>query len=161
MGFFAPIILLLAIVTTTIAINRNNVALVTPSPQNQLAANGAGLFLNYRSAVASFMASNPTYTGTVPSSSLSGQYSAAFLSVAGNMVTATGTSGRIITSFASLPAGAGQIAEKLSGGDASIGVATASGTSWVSAAPDASTIPSPLNTTTPAGAVVSVIQIGS
>lgn len=161
MGFVVSLFILFAIVTTTIAIDRNNVALVTPPPQKLLANYGAGVFLNYRSAVESFMIANPTFTGAIPSASLSGQYSDSFLNAAGNMVTASGTAGRIIMSYATLPTGAVQIAESMSGGDASIGTASASGTTWTSAAANASTAPAALNATVPAGAVVSVIQIGS
>jgi hypothetical protein len=161
MGFVVSLFLLIAIATTTIAIERNNVALVTPSQQNLLANNDAGQFLNYRNAVETYMLAHPTFTGVVPSASLYGQYSASFLAGAGNMVTATGTSGRIITSYASLRAGTAQIAEKMSGGNISIGLANAAGTTWTSVATNASLVPVALNTTVPGGAVVSVIQIGS
>jgi len=159
MGFLYSAALLLSIVWTTYAIGHNNLALVTPSRQKLTMTNDAGEFLVYRNAVAAYMAAHTTFIGTVPAASLTGQYSQTFLATASNVVTATGTAGRIITSYAKVSAGAIQTAEVRSGGDVSIGVSN--GTTWTSAAPNAVKTPSPLNTAVPVGDIVSVFQIGS
>lgn len=116
-------------------------------------------FLQYRAAVATYMQQNPTFTGTVSPQSLKNlgfQFAADFLSLAGNAITATGTNGRIATSYATLVMGAGSSAMRKSNNDGSIGVA--SGSNWTSLA---SHTTSPLATSVPNGAVVSVTQIGN
>lgn len=151
--------LLLSIVFGTMAIHGNNQALVTP-PVHQLQVNNdSGQFIAYRDAVTNYMAAHNTFTGTVPASSLSGQFSASFLASVSNNVTATGTAGRIITCYGSLSAGVVQSVLKLTGGDAAIG--TSNGTTWTSAASNSVQTPAALNVPVPVGDIVSVIQIGS
>jgi hypothetical protein len=116
------------------------------------------LFLQYRSAVATFQQKNASFTGSVSAQSLASlgfQFPQDFLTVAGNAITATGANGRVVTSYASLPAGANWTAVQSSQGDASIGYA--SGSNWVSYTSGVST---PLATVVPNGAIVSVIQNG-
>jgi hypothetical protein len=159
MGVVYAALLLMSIAFSTLAILKNNVVLVTP-PQQQLHVNNdAGQFLAYRNAVSVYMAANKSFTGTIPATSLSGQFSAQFLAGAGNVVTATGTSGRVITAYASVATGTVQRAVVMSGGDASIG--TSNGSTWTSAAPNASQTPTAMNTTVPVGDIVSIIQIGT
>lgn len=147
-----------AVIGTAVAIERNNASLVVP-PDTELAADRMGqVFLQYRTAVATFQRQNPSFTGSVSSPALSAlgfQFPQDFLNVAGNAITATGVSGRVVTSYGVLPAGAGTVARKAADGDASLGVV--SGPNWTSYASGVST---PLATAVPNGAVVSVIQIG-
>ncbi|BCF95352.1 type IV pilus biogenesis protein PilM [Paraburkholderia largidicola] len=159
MGVVYAALMLMSIAYGTYAVLQNNVALVTPAPQRLAANNDAAQFLAYRNAVSVYMASHTAFIGTIPAASLTGQYSAQFLATAGNVVTATGTSGRVITSYAKVAAGVVQQAFVMSNGDASIGISH--GTTWTSAAPNAVQTPTAMNTTVPAGDIVSIIQIGT
>jgi hypothetical protein len=138
---------------------KNDARLITPPTYALQMNSDATTFLAYRNAVTSYMQVNPSFTGTVPATSLSGQFSAAFLVTAGNYISATGSSGRVITSWAKVSNGTVQQAVTQAGVDASIG--TSSGSTWVTAAPGMVTSPVALTTPVPAGDIVSVIQIGS
>jgi hypothetical protein len=155
---YAPFILL-AIALTLLVVQKNNLLLVQPAAHTLQVNNDAGAFVAYRNAVWAYMDANKAFTGTIPVTSLSGQFSQAFLSGAGNYVTATGTAGRVITCYASVASGAVQPAVLAAGVDASIG--TSNGAMWTSAAPGSTTVPTALNGSVPAGDIVSVIQIGS
>ncbi len=153
------VLIALVFALTLITVEHNNVALLTPSRAAQQRTAEAGEFLSYRDAVTNYAVSHPAFVGAVPLTSLSGSYSATFASGAGNFVTSAGTNARVITSYAAVAGGTVAAAIKQSGGDASIG--TSSGSTWVSAGPGASVAPQPLNTSVPAGDIVSVLEIGS
>lgn len=142
-----------------IATHWNNAdSLAVPSSEFEAEKIGTA-FLQYRNAVATFQRQNPTFTGSVPAQSLIAlgfHFPEDFLHLAGNAISATGASGRIVTSYAKLSGGAASIAQHASQGDASLGVA--SGPNWTSYHAGAVT---PLLATVPDGAVVSVIQIGN
>jgi hypothetical protein len=144
----------------TAAVIHSDIAVSIAPPTPELAADRMGqIFLQYRTAVATFQRQNPTYSGSVSIQSLNAigfQFPQDFIGVAGNSITPTGANGRVVTSFAVLPAGAGAAASRSPQGDASLGVA--SGPNWVSYSNGVST---PLSTAVPNGAVVSVIQIGN
>jgi hypothetical protein len=144
MGYIYAALLLASIWAGILAVERNNAALVTPSPQLLQNNNDAGLFVAYRNAVAVYMAAHPTFTGSVPAASLVGQFSQSFLAEAGNNVTATGTAARIITCYANVSQGT--LREVLV---------------MTSAAPNAVQTPTALNVPVQSGDIVSVIQIGT
>lgn len=123
------------------------------------AERSAEYFLQYRTGVATFQRNNPGYIGAVPAASLAAlgyQFPQEFLATAGNGITATGATGRVVTVFASLPAGAVSDAVKAADGDTSIGLA--GGANWTSYVGG---VTAPLAIAVPNGAVVSVIQIGN
>jgi len=157
-GFIAPLVAIFMGLALWASYN-NNTKLVTPAKYTLQMTSDATTFLAYRNAVASYLQAQPSFTGTVPAASLSGQFSTTFLASAGNFISATGTSGRVITCWAKVSSGTVQQAVTQAGVDASIG--TSSGSTWVSAAPGAVTSPVALTTPVPAGDIVSVIQIGS
>lgn len=159
MGFVYFAFILLSIVFGTLAIQKNNLSLVTPHYQQLQVSNDAGQFIAYRDAVTNYMANHKTFTGSVPSSSLSGQFSASFLAAVNNNVSATGTAGRVITCYGNLSAGTVQAVLRATGGDAAIG--TSNGTTWTSAPSNAVKTPVALSVPVPVGNIVSVIQIGS
>src|SRR5476649_1424443 len=139
MGLVYPALILLGIAFSVIALQNNNAARVKPPVQQLQVKNDAGQFISYRNAVATYMAAHTTFTGTVPSSSLAGQFSATFLAAVGNNVSATGTAGRVITCYGNLSAGTVQAVLIQTGGDASIG--RSNGSTWTSAASNASQTP--------------------
>jgi Tfp pilus assembly protein PilV len=159
MAFVYFAFILLSIVFGALSIHSNNLALVTPHVQQLQMNNDAGQFIAYRDAVTNYMAAHSTFTGTVPASSLNGQFSSAFLASVSNNVSATGTAGRVITCYGNLSAGTVQAVLKATGGDAAVG--TSNGTTWTSAATNAVKTPTALNVPVPVGNIVSVIQIGS
>jgi hypothetical protein len=159
MGYIYAALLLASIWAGILAVERNNAALVTPSPQLLQNNNDAGLFVAYRNAVAVYMAAHPTFTGSVPAASLVGQFSQSFLAEAGNNVTATGTAARIITCYANVSQGTLREVLVMTGGDAAIG--KSNGATWTSAAPNAVQTPTALNVPVQSGDIVSVIQIGT
>ncbi len=126
----------------------------------------AASFVGYRNAVGNYVAANPSFTGSVPASSLA-SWLAPWQSLpngVGNQVTATPSgNGRIIYSWAQasplLGASPGMTyaAAQLTGGDASIG--QVSGTQWISPiyGVQALTVPAFV----PDGDILSVVQIGS
>ena len=160
MGFWLLPGIVLAFFIGTIAVQKNHAEGMLPT-SNQLQALQRGqIFVKYRDAVSVYLKNNPGFTGTVTASALAAQgtsFSADFLALAGNAITATGSNGRVITCYAALPTGSLQEARNATGNDASLGMA--SGSTWTSAAPGATA--QPLATTVPNGAVVSVTQIGS
>jgi hypothetical protein len=160
MGIYAPFVYIV-ITISLIALCRNNTQMITPSQAVQQMNSDAGYFLGYRSAVLAYMAANPTFTGSIPLASLA-TYSPMQFSLlpgAGNYVSATGTAARLVTCWANVSTGSVQQAVMLAGDDASIG--TSNGTTWTTAAPDVTQTQQPLNTPVKAGAIVSVIQIGT
>ena len=117
-------------------------------------------FLAYRNAVRTFVARNPTFTGTVSVAQLNGlgySFPSSLSSRAGNVVTTYGTSGRMIISFAALTPGAIAHAFELSEFDASLGLSN--GSTWTSNASGA--IPQALPTPITQGSIVSVIVFGN
>jgi hypothetical protein len=157
-GLVAPFVAV-AMALALWATYQNNNQMLTPSTYALQASSDATTFLAYRDAVTSYMQANPSFTGTVNAASLSGQFPATFLAGAGNYVSPTGNTGRVITCWANVPTGTVQQAVTQAGVDASIG--TSSGSTWVSAAPSAVATPAPLSTPVNPGDIVSVIQIGS
>ncbi len=153
------VILLFALATMLVTSERNNLRLVTPSAAQQQTSIEGSSFIAYRNAVLTFVQSNPTFVGAVPTTSLPVQPSASILVDVGNYVSAAGGKSREITAYARLSSGALYSAMASAGGDASLGTST--GTGWVSAAPDANKAEMPLNVSVPAGYAVSVMQIGS
>lgn len=158
MRFVLPV-LVFVLMTGLVAIYRYQSTSTVPQVQTLQATQAGQMFVAYAGAVAAFMSSNPTFTGSVSATQLASQgtpFSAAFLARAGNAVTAFGSSGRTITSYASLPPGAINAIAPATEGDASYGLS--SGTTWTSSAQGSN--PQALATTVPDGSVVSVIQIG-
>lgn len=158
MRFLMPV-LVFAFFTGLTAIYR--VQSTAGFPQNEAlqAAHSGQMFVAYTNAVAAFMNSNPSFTGAVSPTQLAAQgteFSAAFLGNAGNAITAFGSTGRTVTTFAVLPAGAINTIITVTGGDAAYGLS--SGTTWTSVAPSGSA--QTLAAAAPNGSVVSVIQIG-
>ena len=132
---------------------------VLPSEISMNAERAGEYFLEYRKAVEAYQRSNPSYTGSVPAATLSAQgfqLAPDFLATAGNGITATAAGGRVVTAYASLPAGAVNDVVKAADYDASIGLA--SGSSWTSYTGGGT---APLSIAVPNGAVVSVIQLGN
>lgn len=160
MGFMFLPIAALSFFIALIAIEQNHSTSIAPM-QKQVQAEIAGeTFVAYRNAVMVYQQLNPSFTGTVSNAALAAQsntFSAEFLSQASNAITNVGTSGKVITSFATLPSGALKAALNKTDNDWSFGVSA--NTNWTSAAPNAN--PVPLATTVPTGSVVSVIQIGN
>lgn len=156
---FVVIGLVFAFFTGLVATTRYQSAQLAP-PTLALQASQAGqTFVSYSNAVAAFQRSNPTFVGSVSPSQLSAQgtpFNGTFLASAGNAITAFGSAGRTITTFAALPASSINTIVSTTGGDASYGVS--SGATWTSIAPSAAA--QPLATAVPSGNVVSVIQIG-
>lgn len=132
---------------------------VPPATQT-VAQSQAASFVGYRNAVGSYMQANPTFTGNIPSSSLSAWLAPGqpLPNGAGNQVVATPSgNGRILYSWAQDYPGMDYAAVQLTGGDASIG--QVSGTQWISPTygVQALTVPGFV----PDGAILSVVQIGS
>jgi len=160
MGFILLPLVVLSFFLGALAIESNNAQDVLPPALELQSAQNGQTFLAYRDAVAVYQQDNPTFIGTVSNSALiaqGSQFSSVFLASAGNAITATGVSGRVITCYATLPMGAIRTALVTSESDASLGMA--SGTTWTSAALGATAMP--LATAVPHGAVVSVIQRGN
>lgn len=140
-----------------IALQAHNTQAITPSVQAERSELDGQIFLSYRDAVLSFMQSNPSFTGSIPSSYFIGHFSTKFLQNAAHHVSATSSgSGRIITCYATLSPGALHAARLVSNNDASLGLS--SGSHWVSAAD--TTRAESLAIAIPNGNVVSVVQIG-
>lgn len=160
MGFVLLPLVVLSFFIGLIAIERNHAQdILSPAIVTQAEQNGQ-TFVAYRNAVAVYQQNNPVFTGTVSSAMLAAQgsqFSSAFLASAGNTITSTGSTGRVVTCYAALSSGAITAALDVTQNDASLGIA--SGTSWTSAAYGAT--PMPLATSVPNGDVVSVVQIGS
>lgn len=151
-----PLIVLSAFISL-LALQVHHTQAITPSVQAERSELDGQTFLAYRDAVSSYMQGDPNFTGALPSSYFSGQFSAKFLQHAAHHVSATSSgNGRVITCYAALSPGALHAARLASDNDASLGVS--SGTHWVSAA-DA-THAEPLAIAIPSGNAVSVIQIG-
>jgi hypothetical protein len=139
---------------------------VAPNAQVVSITSAVTQFLNYRSAVMSFMTANPSFTGTIATSQLSShglEVSSTFASqyAAGNAVTSVG-SGYQVTVYASLPAGSLQALLQQTGDDISIGLSA--GSTWTSQALGSSVAssPQPLNTSLAlAGDIVYVFESGN
>jgi PilM len=126
-------------------------------PRAELQENVLGsLFVAYRNAIVAWVTVNPTFLGAVPSSSLVLPPGFAALSGQGNEVVATPSgAGRIIYTWAALPAGAASQAAQATNEDLSFG--TVSGNAWTS--PIAGGMGT-LGVPVPTGDVVSICQIG-
>ncbi|RWA45656.1 hypothetical protein AU476_01070 [Cupriavidus sp. UYMSc13B] len=151
--------LVFAVFAGLLAAYQHQSTAISPQTQELQATQAGQMFVAYAGAVAAFMNSNPSFTGTVSSVQLASQgtpFSASFLAKAGNAVTAFGSAGRTITTYASLPAGAINTVVSQTAADASYGLSF--GTTWTSVLPGSSA--QPLATSVPSGSVVSVIQIG-
>lgn len=162
MGFSLLPLVVLTLFVSVFAIERNRAQDTMPPAVAIQAVQSGQMFVAYRNAVAAYQNSNPSFTGTVSAAALlaqGNQFSAAFLASAGNAITATAGGGRVITCFASLPTGSINAALDAAQNDPSLGMAW--GANWTSYAPGASYTPTPLATSVPNGAVVSVVQIGN
>lgn len=163
MGYFLYPLLVLAFFQGLFAIEKARTTAIAPVPSVQRAAWDGREFVAYRDAVSTYLQANPAYIGSVSSAALiaqGNQFSAQFLSVAGNYISQVGGgSGRVITCYARLSTGAITAALNATSNDASLGMAA--GGNWTSYAQGVSTTPQPLATTVPDGDVVSVVQIGS
>jgi hypothetical protein len=162
MGFYLLPVAVLTFFIGIFAIERNHAQDMMPQPTTLQAEYSGQTFIAYRNAVSIYQQTNPTYIGTVSNAmlaALGSQFSAPFLASAGNAITATGTSGRVITSYAALPPGSITTALTATQNDASLGIA--SGLTWTSYAQGISSTPVTLATAVPNGDVVSVIQIGN
>ncbi|MBV5345007.1 MAG: type IV pilus biogenesis protein PilM [Rhodoferax sp.] len=160
MGFWLLPVIIFAFLAGIIGIDRNHAQNTLPPAQVTQAAQAGQMFVSYRDAVAVYQRNNPAFIGTVSNADLAAlgyQFSSGFLAGAGNAITATGASGRVITCFAALPPGSLQVAYNATEFDASFGVV--SGNSWTSKAPGGTAVA--LATVVPDGDVVSVIQIGN
>ena len=160
MGFALLPIAVFAFFLGIVVAERNHSQDILPPSIVTQADESGQMFVAYRNAVAIYQQNNPTYVGVAPiTATPTGQFSAAFLSTAGNAITVTASgTGRVITSYAALPAGAITVALAITQNDASLGMAT--GTTWTSYAQGVNTTPVPLATAVPNGDVVSVVQIG-
>lgn len=157
MRFMLPI-LVVAFFTGITAFYQHQSTTIAPSSKELHATQAGQMFVAYAGAVSAFMSNNPSFTGSVSGAQLASQgaiFSASFLLTASNAVTAFGTAGRTVTTYAALPAGALGSLAKLTEGDASFGMST--GATWTSIVPGAA--PQPLATSVPYGNTVSVIQI--
>lgn len=154
-----PIMILMLIVSALMMQQAGMRALQGSASKRQAQAQ-AQFFLNYRSAVMAYVQANPTANGAISTSSLapyaSQFYSSAFLSLAGNNVSAGG-GGRQVTVYAALPPGVLNLILKQSGGDASIGLS--SGTTWTSQANGVVNVAQPLPVPVPANDIVSVFTM--
>lgn len=164
MGFYLLPVAVLSFFLGIIAMEKTNVTNTLPPAIATQAEQGGQTFVAYRNAVAVYQQAHPTFTGSVTSAILAAQgnqFSPAFLALAGNAITATGTAGRIITCYAALPPASITYALDATQNDASLGMA--SGTTWTSFAQVVGFTPTPvlLATPVPNGNVVSVIQIGT
>lgn len=125
-----------------------------------VAQDAASEFIDYRNAVASYLAQNPGFAGSVPASGIAPFYPPGMVlpSAAGNMITATASgNGSIIYAWSqSLPVEAAAAVQML-GGDASIGMV--SGSQWISPIYGVQNWPVPAFV--PDGDILSIIQIGS
>lgn len=160
MGFVLLPVVVLSFFIGLIAIDRNHAQDILPQAIVTQAEQSGQTFVAYRNAVAVYQQNNPAFTGTVSSAALAAQgsqFSSVFLALAGNAITAIGSSGRVVTCYAALPSGTITAALDITQNDASLGIA--SGTTWTSAAYGST--PMPLATSVPNGDVVSVVQIGS
>ncbi|CAN7779925.1 type IV pilus biogenesis protein PilM [Cupriavidus necator] len=158
MRFMLPSVVF-ALLTGLVAVYRYQSATITPQTQVLQATQSGQTFVAYANAVAAFLNANPSFVGSVSAAQLAAQrtpFSTTFLASASNAVTAFGTAGRTVTTYALLPPGAINTIVSLTGGDAAYGLS--SGTTWTSVAPGASA--QTLATAVPNGSVVSVIQIG-
>jgi len=155
-------LLIFALLLSTLLMQRQNILSMQPTASSEQINSAATMFLQYRSAVMAYMSANPTFTGVIPASTLTGiygqQFSAAFTASTGNAVTAVG-SGRQMTVYAALPTGALNTVLQLSGNDASIGLSA--GTTWTSQATGVVATAQPLAVAVPAKDVVSVFEIGN
>lgn len=151
-------LIVVAIIAGVTAISEDHAQAVLPSEITLSVDRAAEYFVGYTKAVQAFQRNNPTFTGSIPDASLIGRgypLSAEFLVTAGNGITATGANGRIVTAYASLPAGSVTGVLKRTQNDASIG--SVSGSSWTSYNDG---ISKPLAIPVTNGATVAVIQMG-
>ncbi len=140
-----------------LATSRSRAAM--PSTSALVSAQSGQVFVAYRDAVLAYLNANPAFTGSINPAQLTAQgtpFPPSFTGTAGNAITLTGASGRIVTVYASLPAGALASAALATNYDASLG--TSDGSSWTSIAFGATS--QPLATAVPSGYTVSVNQIG-
>lgn len=154
-GFLAAAVLTVFIGLSTIA-GLQSLTVVPPHSALLQQAEGSQ-FVVYRNAVLTYMTANPTYTGSVPASSLVLPAGFPPLPGQGNQVVVLPSGkGRMIYAYATLPAAAASQAASATDGDISYGVV--SGTSWAS--PIAGAMGA-LGVSVPDGNVVSVFQIGN
>jgi len=155
MGFYLWPLMVFLFFVSLIGIERNRAIQSIPAPVATNAIQAGQAFVAYRNSVMAYQDQHQSFTGTVPPNQL-GYFSADFLAVAGNAITATGTNGRIVTCYAALPTGALATVLDITDHDASFGIAL-NGT-WTSSALGATA--QPLAVSVPNGDVVSVHQTG-
>lgn len=157
MRFLLPSLILMLFISLTTTHRFQSTALV-PSMTTLQASQSGEMFVAYTGAVAAFMRNNPTFMGTISGAQLATQgtpFSTPFLQMTSNAVTAFGTNGRTVTTYATLPVGALNSVISVTKGDASYGLT--SGTTWTSITPGS--IAQPLAASVPHGSIVSVIQL--
>jgi hypothetical protein len=161
MGYFFLPVVVFALFLGLTSIAREQARSAIPTANSAQTDASGQTFIAYRNAVFAYQAANPSFSGVIPNSTLSLQgtqltASASFFASAGNAITQFGTTGRVVTAYAVLPAGAITSAMNATENDASLGIAT--GGTWRSFAPGATDVALP--TAVPNGAVVSIIQTG-
>ncbi|WP_028317277.1 type IV pilus biogenesis protein PilM [Desulfobulbus elongatus] len=156
MGFYLWPLMVLLFFLSLVGIERHRSVQSAPASVVTQAVQAGEAFVAYRNAVMAYQDQHQSFVGTVPANQLGGQFSADFLAAAGNAVTATGATGRIVTCYALLPAGAIATVLDVTDHDASFGFA--SGATWTSLTPG--TTAQPLAVAVPDGAVVSILQMG-
>lgn len=153
-------ILILMLVVSALMMQQAGMRALQGAASRQQAQAEAQFFLNYRSAVMAYVQANPAASGAISPSSLapysSQFYSSAYLAVAGNNVSASG-SGRQVTVYAALPPGVLNLILKQSGDDASIGLS--SGSTWTSQANGVVNAAQPLPVPVPTNDIVSVFTM--
>lgn len=157
MGFFAPLIFAAVLLGFAALFGQESKVGAINTIQVQAQSDGQS-FLAYRNAVMTYQQNNPTFTGTVPNSSLGSGFSSSFLGLVGNKVVSTGVrNGRVVICYGNFARTVAAQAAIASNNDASFGISN--GTTWTSAAVGASTVAMPLASAIPSGNVVAVIQL--
>jgi hypothetical protein len=151
--------MVLAMLMGLLPLHRNFEVSTGPSALDERARFYGESFVAYTRAIAAFQAKNPAFAGSVSAGQLAAlgfQFAPEFLAIAGNAITTAGSAGRVVTTYAQLPAGSiGTVAE-LTGRDGAFGIAN--GATWLSIAPGAAA--QPLAIAVSAGSVVAVAQGG-
>lgn len=160
MGYFAPLIVSLFLMGFLDMFAQESKVASISSTSVATQSNGKS-FLAYRNAVMTYQQNNPSFTGTVSNtiiSGIGGPFSSSFLTIVGNVVVSTGVrNGVVVICYGSFTQSVAKEAALASNNDASFGISN--GSTWTSAAVGASTASMPLATTITSGNVVSVIEM--
>lgn len=160
MGYFAPLIVSLFLMGF-LAMFAQESKVASISSTSVATQNNGQSFLAYRNAVMTYQQNNPSFTGTVSNtiiSGIGGPFSSSFLTIVGNVVVSTGVrNGVVVICYGSFTQSVAKEAALASNNDASFGISN--GSTWTSAAVGASTASMPLAATITSGNVVSVIEM--